>query len=98
MKNEEEKEEAKVAVTVLSILTLILMMCLMLSCSAVETALEIPQHIQQRIMETENTYKIDIQYLVWNDLIQSYEWEYYSDIHVGADESDGKILLKDIKG
>jgi len=50
-----------------------------MSCSNVETALEIPQHIRQRIMETENTYIIDVKYLVWNDITESYEWEYYSD-------------------
>ena len=48
-------------------------------CSSVRTALEIPQHIQQRILDTENTYIVDVKYLVWNDITESYEWEYYSD-------------------
>ena len=85
---DEEKEEAKIAVTVLSIITFILMMCLIMSCSNVETALEIPQHIRQRIMETENTYIVDVKYLVWNDMLESYEWEYYSDYNIGADYND----------
>ena len=79
MKNEEQ-EEVKIFTSAIAI---ILFMCLMysvfISCSNVETALEIPQHIQQRILDTENTYIVDVKYLVWNDITESYEWEYYSD-------------------
>ena len=52
-----------------------------MSCSNLETAIEIPQHIQQRILETENTYIVDVKYLVWNDMLESYEWEHYSDFN-----------------
>jgi len=55
------------------------LLCLSTGCSNVRTALEIPQHIQQRILDTENTYIVDVKYLVWNDITESYEWEYYSD-------------------
>ena len=66
----------------ISIILVIILMCMTISCSNVTTALEIPQHIQQRILETENTYIIDVKYLVWNDMLESYEWEYYSDYNV----------------
>ena len=63
----------------ISIVIVIILICSVMSCSSIETALEIPQHIRERIMETENTYIIDVKYLVWNDITESYEWEYYSD-------------------
>ena len=63
----------------ISIVIVIILICSVMSCSNIETALEIPQHIRERIMETENTYIIDVKYLVWNDITESYEWEYYSD-------------------
>ena len=72
-------ENMKRLVSLLGITVFVLMLCLAMSCSNVTTALEIPQHIQQRILETENTYIIDVKYLVWNDILESYEWEYYSD-------------------
>ena len=67
----------------ISVIIVMILICSVMSCSNVETALEIPQHIRQRIMETENTYIIDVKYLVWNDITESYEWEYYSDYHYG---------------
>tara|TARA_R110002153_G_scaffold36474_4_gene107841 strand:+ start:152 stop:403 length:252 start_codon:yes stop_codon:yes gene_type:complete len=74
-------ENMKRLVSLLGITVFVLMLCLAMSCSNVTTALEIPQHIQQRIMETENTYVIDVKYLVWNDIVNEYEWEYYSDFN-----------------
>ena len=74
-----EKEEIKIFTSAIAIILFTLLIFSVMSCSNVETALEIPQHIQQRILETENTYIIDVKYLVWNDILESYEWEYYSD-------------------
>ena len=74
-----EKEEIKIFTSAIAIILFTLLIFSVMSCSNVETALEIPQHIQQRILETENTYIVDVKYLVWNDMLESYEWEYYSD-------------------
>ena len=78
MKNEEQ-EEVKIFTSAIAIILFTLLICSVMSCSNVESALEIPQHIQQRILDTENTYIVDVKYLVWNDITESYEWEYYSD-------------------
>ena len=39
----------------ISIILIIILMSMTISCSNIRTALEIPQHIQQRILDTENT-------------------------------------------
>ena len=65
----------------ISVIILVVLISMTVSCSNVVTAIEIPQHIQQRILETENTYMVDVKYLVWNDMLESYEWEYYSDFN-----------------
>ena len=75
--NKDDNKERKYSF--ISLVILIILMSLTIGCSNVETALEIPQHIQQRILETENTYIVDVRYLVWNDITESYEWEHYSD-------------------
>ena len=75
--NKDDNKERKYAF--ISIVVLMVLLCLSTGCSNVESALEIPQHIQQRILDTENTYIVDVKYLVWNDITESYEWEYYSD-------------------
>jgi len=86
---DEEQEEVKIFTSALAIILFMCLMCsVFMSCSNIETALEIPQHIQQRILETENTYMIDVKYLVWNDMLEGYEWEYYSDYNIGADYND----------
>ena len=77
--NKDDNKESLMAFISVAILMVLLVMST--SCSNVTTALEIPQHIQQRIMETENTYVIDVKYLVWNDMLESYEWEHYSDFN-----------------
>tara|TARA_R100000742_G_C4247216_1_gene65958 strand:+ start:188 stop:448 length:261 start_codon:yes stop_codon:yes gene_type:complete len=66
----------------ISILVFILFLNFLLSCSSYKLAIEIPQHIVQRINSTEDTYMVSIQYLVWNDVTQEYEWEYYHDHHI----------------
>ena len=76
---DEEQEEVKIFTSAIAIILFTLLICSVMSCSNVESALEIPQHIQQRILDTENTYIVDVKYLVWNDITESYEWEYYSD-------------------
>ena len=77
---DHEDENMKRLVSLLGIIVFVLLVCVATTgCSNMVTALEIPQHIQQRIMETENTYIIDVKYLVWNDITESYEWEHYSD-------------------
>ena len=76
---DEEQEEVKIFTSAVAIILFTLLIFSVMSCSNVETALEIPQHIQQRILDTENTYIVDVKYLVWNDITESYEWEYYSD-------------------
>ena len=63
----------------ISVIILVVLISMTVSCSNVETALDIPQHIRERILETENTYIVDVRYLVWNDITESYEWEHYSD-------------------
>ena len=78
---DEEREEAKIFTSAIAIILFTLLIFSVMSCSNVETALEIPQHIQQRILETENTYIVDVKYLVWNDMLESYEWEHYSDFN-----------------
>ena len=78
---DEDKEEVKIFTSAIAIILFTLLIYSVMSCSNVETPLEIPQHIQQRIMETENTYVIDVKYLVWNDMLESYEWEHYSDFN-----------------
>ena len=78
---DEEQEETKIFTSAIAIILFTLLIFSVMSCSTVGTALEIPQHIQQRIMETENTYVIDVKYLVWNDMLESYEWEHYSDFN-----------------
>lgn len=75
--NKDDNKERKYSF--ISLVILIILMSLTIGCSNVETALEIPQHIQQRILDTENTYIVDVRYLVWNDITESYEWEHYSD-------------------
>ena len=76
-----EKEEIKIFTSAIAIILFTLLIFSVMSCSNVETALEIPQHIQQRILETENTYIVNVKYLVWNDMLESYEWEHYSDFN-----------------
>jgi len=76
---DEEQEEVKIFTSAIAIILFTLLICSVMSCSNMVTALEIPQHIQQRILDTENTYIVDVKYLVWNDITESYEWEYYSD-------------------
>jgi len=78
---DEEQEEIKIFTSAIAIILFTLLIFSVMSCSNVTTALEIPQHIQQRIMETENTYVIDVKYLVWNDMLESYEWEHYSNFN-----------------
>ena len=78
MKNEEQ-EEVKIFTSAVAIILFTLLIFSVMSCSNVETALDIPQHIRERILETENTYIVDVRYLVWNDVTESYEWEHYSD-------------------
>ena len=78
---DEDKEEVKIFTSAIAIILFTLLIFSVMSCSNVETALEIPQHIQQRILETENTYVIDVKYLVWNDIVNEYEWEHYSDFN-----------------
>ena len=78
---DEEQEEIKIFTSAIAIILFTLLIFSVMSCSNVETALEIPQHIQQRILETENTYIVDVKYLVWNDMLESYEWEHYSDFN-----------------
>ena len=78
---DEEKEEIKIFTSAIAIILFTLLIFSVMSCSNVETAIEIPQHIQQRILETENTYMVDVKYLVWNDMLESYEWEHYSDFN-----------------
>jgi hypothetical protein len=77
--NKDDNKERKYAFISIIVLTVLLVMSV--SCSNVTTALEIPQHIQQRILETENTYIVNVKYLVWNDMLESYEWEHYSDFN-----------------
>ena len=50
-----------------------------MSCSTPSIGIEVPQLIQQRIYDTENTYMIKVQYLVWDDITMGYRWEYYTD-------------------
>jgi hypothetical protein len=78
MNKDDDKESFYAFISIIVLMALISMT---VSCSNVTTALEIPQHIQQRILETENTYMVDVKYLVWNDMLESYEWEYYSDFN-----------------
>ena len=78
---DEKQEEIKIFTSSIAIILFTLLIFSVMSCSNIETALEIPQHIRQRIMETENTYVIDVKYLVWNDIVNEYEWEYYSDFN-----------------
>ena len=80
---DEEKEEVKIYTSLVAIIIFILLVCSIMSCSAYSTAIEIPHHIQERIQNTEDTYILDVKYLVWNDFTQSYVWEYYSDYHHG---------------
>ena len=75
---DEEQEETKIFTSAIAIILFTLLIFSVMSCSTVGTALEIPHHIQQRIMETENTYVVDVKYLVWNDVTENYMWEYYS--------------------
>jgi hypothetical protein len=77
--NKDDNKERKYAF--ISVVILMVLLAMSASCSNVVTALEIPQHIQQRILDTENTYVIDVKYLVWNDVVDEYEWEYYSDFN-----------------
>ena len=76
---EKEQEEVKIFTSAIAIILFTLLIFSVMSCSNVETSLDIPQHIRERILETENTYIVDVRYLVWNDITESYEWEYYSD-------------------
>ena len=76
---DEEREEAKIFTSAIAIILFTLLIFSVMSCSNVETSLDIPQHIRERILETENTYIVDVRYLVWNDITESYEWEHYSD-------------------
>jgi hypothetical protein len=76
---DEEKEEVKIFTSAIAIILFTLLISSVMSCSNVETALDIPQHIRERILETENTYIVDVRYLVWNDITESYEWEHYYD-------------------
>ena len=78
---DEEQEEIKIFTSAIAIILFTLLIFSVMSCSNVETALEIPQHIQQRILETENTYIVNVKYLVWNDMLETYEWEHYSDFN-----------------
>ena len=76
---DEEREEVKIFTSAIAIILFTLLIFSVMSCSNVETSLDIPQHIRERILETENTYIVDVRYLVWNDITESYEWEHYSD-------------------
>tara|TARA_R110000787_G_scaffold2658_3_gene10314 strand:+ start:525 stop:788 length:264 start_codon:yes stop_codon:yes gene_type:complete len=76
---DEDKEEVKIFTSAIAIILFTLLIFSVMSCSNVETSLDIPQHIRERILETENTYIVDVRYLVWNDITESYEWEHYSD-------------------
>ena len=67
----------------ISILTFILFLNFLTSCSTYKLAIEIPNHVHQRILDTENTYMLNVQYLVWNEMTQQYEWEYFTHHHVG---------------
>jgi hypothetical protein len=78
MNKDDDKESFYAFISIIVLMALISMT---VSCSNVTTALEIPQHIQQRILETENTYMVDVKYLVWNDMLESYEWEHYSNFN-----------------
>ena len=77
--NKDDNKESFYAF--ISVIILVVLISMTVSCSNVVTAIEIPQHIQQRILETENTYMVDVKYLVWNDMLESYEWEHYSDFN-----------------
>ena len=65
--------------SLVAIVIFVVMISTIMSCSTPSIGIEVPQLIQQRIYDTENTYMIKVQYLVWDDITMGYRWEYYTD-------------------
>jgi hypothetical protein len=79
----KKTESFRKLISGITISIFILFLNFLMSCSSYDFAVQIPHHIHQRILETENTYMVNVQYLVWNEMTQQYEWEYFTDHHVG---------------
>ena len=79
----KKTESFRKLISGITISIFILFLNFLMSCSSYDLAVQIPNHIHQRILETENTYMVNVQYLVWNEMTQQYEWEYFTHHHVG---------------